>query len=445
MATMPCPKCGTPNRAGARFCARCGTTLGGATQPQPPPSPAFTPVSSTAPARPPGGATRLYKTTSYVIIAIAGIAAVCVLLAGVGAFAAQMGWFGSIASAPTATATAVAVRTASAVPTLAGATPPSATPIPTGVPPTKVPSTATAWVGTAVLTAVPTLAPTMSPTAPKPTVLPTAGTKPLGDPWESEGVQLNLINLDIRTGEYGEDAALRAWFSFINKTGQRILVDIDYARLYIEDSRGNRYVDYYGSKTDSVWVDAGQRFDFNRYYSRVAGQRSRVPADAKYITVVAEKFSRLANVRWRFDINPQLAPVSAPAPATVKKTGESWEQGGIQLTVTNVDIRVGQYGEDAAFRVFYKATNRTNQKVLLEIDYADLYLTDSFGVRFIDYYGGGYETAWLDPGKDLEFSRYYSTRASARSRISPGAEYVLVIVRKFSRLQNVQWQVNIVR
>jgi hypothetical protein len=267
----------------------------------------------------------------------------------------------------------------------------------------------------------------------------------LGDPWESEGVQLNLINLDIRTGEYGEDAALRAWFSFINKTGQRILVDIDYARLYIEDSKGSRYVDYYGSKTDSVWVDAGQRFDFNRYYSRVAGQRSRVPADAKNVTVVAEKFSRLSNVRWRFDINPQLAPVPAPPPATVKKVGEAWEQNGIQLAVTNVDIRVGQYGDDAAFRVFYKATNRMNQKVLLEIDYADLYLTDSFGVRFIDYYGGGYETAWLEPGKDLEFSRYYTTRASTRSRISPGAEYVLVVVRRFSRIQNVQWQVNIVR
>ena len=444
MATMPCPKCGMINRANARFCARCGATLGGATQPQQPPSPTFTPVSATAPARPPGGATRMYKTTSYMIIAVAGIAAVCVLLAVVGAFAAQMGLLGSIASAPTATATLAPVRTASAMPTPGGATPLSATPVPT-----SVPSTATPWVGTAAPTAAPTLAPTvpptLAPTASKPTSPPASVAKPLGDPWTSEGAQLNLISIDIRASSAGEDAAVRAWFAFINKTGQRILVDIDYARLYIEDSKGNRYVDYEGPKTDSRWVDAGQRWDFNRYYARAPGQRSRVPGDARYVTVIAEKFSRLSNVRLRFDINPPLAPLPSPSPATVKKIGESWEQSGIQLTVTNADIRVGQHGENAAFRVFYKATNRTNQRILMEIDYADLYVTDSFGVRFIDYDGGGYQTIWIDPGKDYEFNRYYTTLAGGWSRISSGAEYALIVVRKLSRVENAQWQVNIVR
>jgi hypothetical protein len=108
-------------------------------------------------------------------------------------------------------------------------------------------------------------------------------------------------------------------------------------------------------------------------------------------------------------------------------------------------VRAGQSGSSAAFYIAYKAVNRTNQRVLMEMDWSDFYVTDSFGVRFNDYEGGGYDTVWVDAGKEHPFERYYSTQANSQSRVSPGAQYVLINVRKFSRLQNAVWQYNIVR
>ena len=127
---------------------------------------------------------------------------------------------------------------------------------------------------------------------------------------------------------------------------------------------------------------------------------SRVPAAAKYVTIVVDKFSRLANILWRYDINPQLSAIPAPPASSVKPVGQTWEQSGIQLTVTSVDVRAGQSGSSAAFYIAYKAVNRTNKRVLMEMDWSDFYVTDSFGVRFNDYEGGGYDTVWVDAGKD---------------------------------------------
>jgi len=447
MAMVPCPKCGRLNRAGAKFCGGCGQTLGAPAptapqQPQQPPRPTFSPQQPVAPARPTGAVTKVMRPTSYLLIALGVIAVICIVAGLLITFAVQSGLIGNIALAQTETPT-VTIKATSTVPTLvapstATIAPPGVTVVPTG---TSVP---------APTGAAPTLAPVATATsvsviAQPPTALPSSSGKPLGDPWETDGAELNLINLDIRAGSSGSSAAVAATFAFVNKTGQRILIEIDYSKLYVEDSQNARYVDYEGAKTDSIWVDAGKRWDFTRYYSRAPQQMSRVPASTKYVSVVVEKFSRLSNVRWRYEINPVLSPIPSPPASSVKVVGQPWEQNGIQLTVTTVDVRAGQGGSSAAFGIAYKAMNRTNQRVLLEMDWSDLYVTDSFGVRFNDYEGGGYDTVWVDAGKEHQFERYYSTQANSQSRVSPGAQYVLINIRKFSRLQNAVWQYNIVR
>lgn len=436
MSTVSCPKCGRVNRSTAKFCGGCGTPLGvpGSLTSQTL-QPAFAPTVQSG-----GTATRMVSTTSYVLIALGIIAGVCVLLAVVASVVTQVVGVNIARGATSTPTTAEPPATPPAAPAGGSTTGPTVVILPTAA----ISSTAAApFSPTPLATDEPIPSPTGAAAIGAATAMP-PGLKVLGDPWETDGTELNLINLDIRDSTSYDSAAVHAWFAFLNKTGQRILVEIDWSRLYVEDSKGNRYSDNEGAKTDSTWVDPGKRLDFDRNYTLIPGQKSRIPSDAQFVTVVVDKFSRLANIRWRYDINPQLEALPAPPASAVKPVGTAWEQNGIQLSVTGIDVRTSSY-DDAAFRVAYKVSNRTDQRVLLEVDYADSYVVDSYGVRFMDYDGGGYDSVWLDPGKDLDFDRSYSTRAGQRSRISPGAEYVLVYVLRFSRIQNAVWQFDIVR
>lgn len=324
------------------------------------------------------------------------------------------------------------------------------TPTNTPLPPTETPTNTPTNTPLPTMTTIPaTVTPPPAQTrVPTPTSLPSTfdstSVHPLGVAWENEGVALNLINIDIRAQNAGESAAVHAWYSFFNKTGQRILLDVDYGAFSIEDSAGNRYVDYDGGGTDSLWVEPGSRFDFDRYFSLRPDEHSRVPSSVENVQVLVENFSRLHDLAWQIDINPPLVPVTPPPDGSARRLNELWQQDGIELQVTNIDIRLGQ-GQPAAFHVFYKAKNNTSQRLWLDIDFSYFYVTDSFGTRFIDYDGGGIDSFWLDPEQEIEFDRYYSTRAQTQSRITSGSEFVLVHVEQFSRLQNALWQFDIVR
>lgn len=229
------------------------------------------------------------------------------------------------------------------------AVPPTATPLlPTDTPspPTSTPVSQTATPQPLTVTSLPATAtpapPTATPT--QPTTIRTSITSELklGEPWEQEGVQLNLVKVDIRAGGGGESAAVHAWFRFFNKTGQKLLVEMDWNDIYLEDSLGNRYVDWDGGGTNAVWVEAGRSLNFDRYYTTKPGERSRVPSGAEFVTVIAERFSRVRDARWRVDINPPLSPIPAPEPGTVKRLGESWKQAGLELKLKDIDIRAGE-------------------------------------------------------------------------------------------------------
>jgi len=249
----------------------------------------------------------------------------------------------------------------------------------------------------------------------------------------------------IRVESDWGDAAVQVWFRLFNKTGQRLLVEIDWSHIHLEDSLGNRYVDWEGGGTTSVWVEPGRSLDFGRYYTRQPGKRSRVPSNAAFVQVVVDQFSRISAARWQVDINPSLSPMAVPARGTVKGVGEAWEQGGLALTLKEIEVLAESDRGDAAARAWFALTNRTSERLLVEIDLAHIYLLDSFGRRFNDWDGGGLMTRWLDSGQSWEFDRYYSEMAGQRSRITRGAQFVLVKVEKLGLLEGVQWQFDIMR
>ena len=431
---QPCPRCGNPVRLTAQFCSRCGLPLASQPPPvQPPPvrPPPVQPLPTrTVPTRRhsaglwwwgAGGA----ALVSIVLLAILGIRQ-CRPPGGATPTAVV-----ATAAIPTDTASAATVPPLVGTPVTSATTPAGGpSPEPTtvvGEPPEASPSPPT-----------PAAAPTEVPLAP-------GDRAAVGQPWEQDAVSLVVTNLEVRAEADYEDAAARVWYRFFNKTSQRLLVDVDWNTFHLEDDRGTRYVDWEGGGTTSVWVDAGGRYDFDRYYTVTPGERSRVPAGSRVVEVVVERFSRVVGARWRYGINEPLAPIAAPDPSGVKGVGEGWQEGDLELILTGLEVRAESDSGDAAARAWYTLSNRGTQRLLVEVDLSYLYLVDSYGQRFSDWEGGGQWSFWLEAGQSQEFDRYYTQMAGWKSRIARGAEFVLVKVDRLGSLGEIQWQYDIAR
>lgn len=310
---------------------------------------------------------------------------------------------------------------------------PTVTPFPTGTPrPTLTPlppgmtasTDAPLQPGAAPATPIP---PTPTLPAGAFTLAGASGVVAINQPWEQDGVTLTARTIDIRSQEDGDAAAARVWFRLINKTGERILIEIDWNNIHLEDSFGTRYVDYSGGGTTSEWIEPGANFDFDRHYTTIVEQPSRVPGNAAFVQVVVDSFSRVQNARWQFDINPALTPISPPPAGESKAVGEVWEKNGLTLQLADLRIHDDQNG-DAAARAWFALTNATNQEILVDIDFGRIYLLDSFGRRFGDWDGGGLMTQTIGPGQTIEFDRSYSEMSGRFSRITRGATFVTLVV-----------------
>jgi hypothetical protein len=278
-----------------------------------------------------------------------------------------------------------------------------------------------------------------------PTAEPSGVAHKVGQPWEQNGMSMNMTRLDVRAQNESQDAAARAWFRLFNKTGQRLLVEIAWKNIYVEDSLGNRYVDWETNPGTSQWIEPGATYDFDRHYTRRPGERSRVPSDAAYVRAIVDQFARISNVSWQVDINPTLVPLFTPEPATVKQVGDAWEHDGLALTVKKIDVFAESESRDSAAHVWFSLTNKGNERRLLEIDYAYFYMLDSQGRRFSDWDGGGVQTQWLDPGQSYDFDRYYSEMAGLRSRITRIADFILIRVDRLGTPTSMQWRLDINR
>ncbi len=292
-----------------------------------------------------------------------------------------------------------------------------------------------------------TTPPTATPESvpPQPTAEPSGIAHKVGQPWEQSGMSMNMVRLEVRAQNESQDAAVHAWFRLFNKTGQRLLMEIAWKNIYIEDSQGNRYVDWETNPSTSQWIDPGATYDFDRYYTRRPGERSRVPSDVTYVLAIVDQFARISNVRWQVDINPILVSISPPDPTTVKQVGDAWEHDGLVLTVKKINVSAESESNDSAAHVWFSLTNKSNERRLLEIDYAYFYMLDSQGRRFSDWNGGGIQTQWLDPGQNYDFDRYYSEMSGLRSRITRNADFILIKVDKLSTTTSMQWRMDINR
>lgn len=162
-------------------------------------------------------------------------------------------------------------------------------------------------------------------------------------------------------------------------------------------------------------------------------------------TGIVDNFARIQNARWQQEIIPASVTQPPPAENIVRAVGESWEQNGLALRLTELEIRSESDWHDAAFYARYELINTTDQSPLVEIDYGHLSIVDSLGGRFSDWDGGGLHIQWLGPGESLQFNRYYSEMSGISSRITRGAEFALVQFENTGGIAKGIWQLDITR
>ena len=292
-------------------------------------------------------------------------------------------------------------------------------------------------------TAVPTVAVPTATTELTPLSVPAAPSGPLriNQPWEQDGVSLTARSIEIYAQNNGNDAAARVWYRLVNKTTQRLFVDIDWTYLHLEDSAGTQYIDWDPGTPTSVWVEAGENYDFDRYYGIAPTARSRVPAETTFVQVVAKQFSRVTDARWQADINPPLQAMGEPAEGTTRQLNETWEQDGLAIRLTGLEVPSETDGSDYAARAWFEVTNLTNQERLVEIDFGRIAVIDSYGRRFGDWDGGGLYSRNVAAGDTLTFDRYYSERSGTRSRVTRGSRFVLVQAQGVGPIADARWTV----
>jgi hypothetical protein len=205
------------------------------------------------------------------------------------------------------------------------------------------------------------------------------------------------------------------------------------------------YADWTNDQPTSIWIDPGGTYNFDRYYSRRPGEYSRMPSTTNHVLITVEQFARISNARWQVDLNPELVSIPTPDPGSVKAVGETWEQGNMSLTLTKLEIRAESESGDAAAHAWFSLVNNSNERKLIEIDYAYIYLIDSLGRRFIDWDGGGMQSQWINPGQSFDFDRYYSEMSGIRSRITRSATFVLVRSERLTPGGPVLWRSDITR
>jgi len=123
----------------------------------------------------------------------------------------------------------------------------------------------------------------------------------IGQSAQSNDVALTLTNVDIRTDQSHEAAAVRAWFSIVNNSNTRKLLELNFFHIFVEDSFGRQFIDWEGGVT-TIWLEPRQVYNFSRYYSEMSGRRSRMTSGSRYILIKTNNFSGIRDIQWGYDI-----------------------------------------------------------------------------------------------------------------------------------------------
>ncbi|HEX9990502.1 MAG TPA: hypothetical protein VGE45_18735 [Chloroflexia bacterium] len=270
-----------------------------------------------------------------------------------------------------------------------------------------------------------------------------AGVLVVGQVREQDGISLAVTNIEITTEDSGRFAA-RVNFRLLNKTGKKLLATLDWDKVHLEDSLGNRYVEWQGQDSESVTLEPQASKGFSKYYSSGPDEGSKIPASAEFVDVVVEQLSHVSDARWRFNINAPLVPMPTPEPASVKAAGESWEEDGLELTVREIEVTAGNDASYAA-QASFELKNTSNRRRLVEIDTNYIYMLDSLGQRYGNWQGGEIMSQWIEPGKEWKFKGYYSLMVSDQSTVPTDADYMLIKVEQLGPLKDKTWRYDIAR
>lgn len=263
---------------------------------------------------------------------------------------------------------------------------------------------------------------------------------PIGWPIEQASIQLNVVRADIRTSADSEPSAIHMWMTLLNKSPERILVEMDHNKIHLQDAAGTRYVDWDGPGTESFYLDSNQLRIIDRYYTIQPGERSRVPSSAIPVTITVDQLATIQDAHWVVGGPPVRTYIEGSA---VGEVGSTQPLADFQITLEKFDVRTSADSEPAAFHAWFIVRNSGSQRKVLEIDRANIFIEDSNGRRYIDYDGGGFNAIWLDPGQEYRFDRFYTTTYGERSRIPDNVSYIVVISEGIGGGGRIQWRAGI--
>jgi hypothetical protein len=282
--------------------------------------------------------------------------------------------------------------------------------------------------------------PELSPQIPTATLRSQISAPPLGWPIEHEGIQINIVNSEIRTESEYESAALFVRYSVLNKSPQKLLIEFNADNTFAQDTQKVKYVDWESDKPLSFWLEAGQLKLVERHYSKVPKEKSRIHASALPVTVHIENLNGVFSGAWTLG-GPAVGTYSEGESSC--SFNESCPSGSFDFVLSQVEIRSISEYDSAAFLIVFNIKNTSTERKLLEFDYANIFVEDNFGNRYIDWEGAGLSSKWLEPDKDYKFERYYSSQRNTRSRIPADTQFVVVISEGMGNEERLTWKIPI--
>lgn len=292
------------------------------------------------------------------------------------------------------------------------------------------PSVTVVAVGPGPATSSGLLQPVTAPERPNPA--------PVGWPLQQEGLELNVVRVDIRDEANYEAAAVLLWFTLTNTSAHELMVDYDTSTVILTDAVGNQYIDWEGKETFNYRLASKQHLTLWRSYTIKPRERSRVPNNGLPLTIAFTNLGPIRDAQWQVggtDLH------SVDSTTHLGKVGEVGITTPFQVTLRDFQIRTIADDDAAAFYATFEIKNMSSQREILALNLARIFVEDDQGTRYIDWEGGGFIAFWLDAGETYSLNRYYTTQYLERSRVDDSAAQVYFVFEGFNNGQRLQWSI----
>lgn len=147
---------------------------------------------------------------------------------------------------------------------------------------------------------------------------------------------------------------------------------------------------------------------------------------------------------------PTDTPTSTPTPEPTSipeflHVGEVFKTEGVWLVVSKVEISDERSFNWAPIVVDFRFSNHTGKPIYLQYSDADFYVIDNLERRYTDWEGGPSHSLNINDGEDHTFQIYFGIVKDQKSVLGKEVEYVIVVAKEFSRIENARWRFDIYR